>query len=106
MNTTTKTPPVLQTFEHFSVRIIRSKDGSQRAAEITPFGRAALRYFVPVEMLSLAAGKDAWMRDIKFKCSDCGEKHAAKEMECQLCPACYEKAEQENAQDKETTLPV
>lgn len=85
-----------QIFGETEVRIIKNSTTGQRAAEITPFGRAALRYFVPVEMLGLAAGKDAWMREIKFKCEDCGEKHAAKDMECNLCPSCYDKAGEEN----------
>lgn len=68
----------------------------RRAAQVSALGRSP--YYVPVELLALSAGKDAWMRDVRFKCSDCGKAHVAREMECELCPACYEKAGQENAE--------
>lgn len=68
-----------------------------RAAVIDPQGA---RRIVPVDLLPLAAGSDAWMREIRVKCVDCRKPVRAGDMECQLCPTCYEKAEQENeAQD-------
>lgn len=71
------------------VRILKSKTNGMRAAEIK--GRTGIR-IVPVDLLSLAAGRDAWMRDIEFKCADCRERLPAKDMECQMCPSCNEKA--------------
>ena len=94
--TAAKSIPAPQIFGNTEVRIRKAASG-QRAAEIVPFGRVALRFYVPLEMLSLAAGKDAWMREIQFKCTDCGTKHAAKDMECEMCPECNEKAMQSNA---------
>lgn len=96
-DTASPVTPAPQMFGNRQVRIVKSKSTGQRAAEITPFGRAALRFYVPVEMLSLAAGKDEWMKDIQFKCADCGVKHPAREMECEMCPTCFEKAGEENA---------
>ncbi len=60
--------------------------------------------YVPVELLSLAAGKDAWMREITFKCAACGERHAAKVMSNGYCETCVEKQEQENAALDNNTL--
>lgn len=50
---------------------------------------------VPLEIASLAAGKDAWMRDILAPCSDCKTHIKLGEMECNLCPDCYDKALQD-----------
>lgn len=94
---TIKTPSP-QIINKCYVRIMKRPNGD-RFAQIDPGGHISLRYHVPVQLLSLAAGKDAWMRDIEFRCADCREKHPASKMECELCPACYEKAEAENAAD-------
>lgn len=79
------------------VSVCVGADGSSynRAAIIDPQG---VRQIVPVDLLPLAAGRDAWMREIRVKCVDCRKTVRAGDMECQLCPACYEKAEQENAE--------
>lgn len=90
--------PNVQRIGHYQVRILKNKAG-QRAAEITPSSASARRFYVPVEMLSLAAGKDKWMRQIEFKCRDCRKPYPASKMECELCPDCYERAEQENELD-------
>jgi hypothetical protein len=59
-------------------------------------------YFIPVELLPLAAGKDAWMRDISVKCSGCRTPHRAGDMQAGYqdiaCQTCIDKAELENAE--------
>ncbi len=52
---------------------------------------------VPVDILRIAAGRDAWMRQIQGRCLECKAYVAVGETECELCPICYEKAEEENA---------
>lgn len=76
-----------------SVRITKGTGNGTRFAHITrPSGTVA----VPVELLGLAAGRDAWMRGIEVKCLDCGTWTKASEMECELCPGCLDKAMDEN----------
>jgi len=92
-----------QTIGTHTVRILRSKDGT-RFAEV--MRRSGLTYRVPAELLPLAAGKDAWMRDIRLRCSGCGLSHRAGDLECGLyCPACIEEAERENAKIDGRTEP-
>lgn len=68
---------------------------NRQFAEITPeSGRA---FFIPVEMLGLAAGKDEWMRRIMVRCADCGKRVPAGEMECRMCEECYDRSGEENA---------
>ena len=84
-----------QTFGTTTVRILRTRTG-ERFAEIQPKGRPA--YHVPTDLLSLAAGKDAWMRDIRVPCACCGESsYRAGDLESGLCPVCLQEAEEENA---------
>lgn len=64
-------------------------------AEITP--ASGRKFCVPLEMLGLAAGKDAWMRRIMVRCADCGKRVPAGEMECRMCEECYDRAGEENA---------
>ena len=95
--TTTEAPTPTQTFNHYSVRIRVNKAG-QRAAEITPFGRPSLRQYVPLELLALAAGKDAWMRNIQFKCASCRKLTVAGDTEGgEYCQACFDAQGEENA---------
>lgn len=84
------------------MRIIKTRRGT-RFAEIHPLRGATYR--VPVEMLSLAAGKDAWMREIEFECAGCGTPHSAAEMSTEYCPACVEAQEAENARLDGTEYP-
>jgi hypothetical protein len=76
-----------------NVTIIKNKAG-MRAARID-FG-----VFVPVEMLSLTAGKDVWMRQILLKCSECRTVHPAGALngggQDVCCDACLAKFEAEN----------
>jgi hypothetical protein len=55
-------------------------------------------YFVPVDLLSLTVGKDAWMKDIAVRCVDCRTIVFARDLDCDMCPDCYEKAGDENAE--------
>lgn len=72
------------------VRLCMMRSTGERMAIMNDHG-------YPVSLLGLAAGKDAWMRGIAVRCVDCRKRQPACEMECELCAACYEKAEQENA---------
>ena len=84
-----------QTFGTTIVRILQRRDGT-RFAEIRP--KLGPIYHIPAEMLSLAAGKDAWMRDIQLRCSGCRTHHRAGDMETGIyCPACVQAQEEENA---------
>lgn len=83
-----------QQFPAFTVSIMVSKKG-QRFAQIEPTGGRP--YHVPTEMLGLAAGKDAWMRAILVKCTVCRTPAKAGDMECEMCPDCYDAAGEENA---------
>lgn len=82
-----------QTINGFTVSIMVHKSTGQRYADIQKAGQ---RFDVPIEMLSLAAGKDAWMKEILVKCAECRTAVKAGEMECSMCPACYDKAGAEN----------
>ncbi len=73
-----------------SVRIMRCTNGMRNAVIDNA-------YNVPIEMLPLTAGKDVWMREIKVSCEDCKTPTRAGDMECNMCPACYEQAGEENA---------
>ena len=85
-----------QTIGTRTVRILRAKDGTRFAEVMRQLG---LTYHVPAELLPLAAGKDAWMRDIRLRCSGCGQPHKAADLGSGLyCPACVEDAERENAE--------
>lgn len=65
----------------------------------TPAGRLALfpaGDVVPASLLGLAAGRDVWMKQIPVACLTCGQKFPAGQLECELCPACFEAAGIEN----------
>lgn len=88
--------PFIQEFPEqlATVRITKPDANGNRFAHVS---RPGITVAVPIQMLALAAGKDAWMRKIKFRCMDCGERHPAEDMECELCQKCYAEAEEENA---------
>jgi hypothetical protein len=79
--------------------VICKTSSGQRFARVAYFGRLTRKGVarIPLELLALSAGQDAWMRGIQFKCAGCGAVLAASEMEGEYCPACNEKALQENA---------
>jgi len=79
--------------EECVVSIVRIRESGHRFAEIR-FGPEGTH--VPVELLGMAAGKDAWMREIRFRCSGCREPFKASEMEGELCPRCLEETEAYN----------
>lgn len=54
---------------------------------------------VPLEICRMAAGPDRWLRNVVFACVECKRDVRAGDTECAgLCPACYENAENENAE--------
>jgi hypothetical protein len=78
-----------QQFENGAlVNIMRSKETGQRYARVNQIGGFVR---VPLELLSLAAGKDAWMREIVFACPECKQRHPAHAMEGEYCQDCYAK---------------
>ena len=88
-------PTNIQTFGTTTVRIMKSLIGGARFAEIKPKGRPA--YHVPIELLALAAGKDAWMRKIQVRCTECRKPHAADELnDGGYCPTCVDAQDEEN----------
>ena len=88
-------PTNIQTFGTTTVRITKSLIGGARFAEIQPKGRPA--YHVPIELLALAAGKDAWMRRIQVRCTECRKLHAADELNGGgYCPTCVDAQDEEN----------
>jgi len=86
---------LIQHFPKGDIRVV-VRDG-MKGIRVFPLGyeRPLRSYVVPVEIASLAAGKDAWMRQVLVKCS-CGTRCHVGEMECGICPACYEQAGIEN----------
>lgn len=51
-------------------------------------GVMSIRY--PMQLCSLAAGKDAWMREILFRCPECKERKKAGEFSEVVCNDCFE----------------
>ncbi len=47
---------------------------------------------VPADIASIAAGPDAWLRDVLIRCTDCKTPTPVGTLEgYRLCPCCYEK---------------
>lgn len=76
-----------------TVSIMLVKDSTERIAQIV---QGSWVTQIPVDLLGLAAGKDAWMREIRFRCLGCHQPFKACEMEGQLCPKCLEETEAYN----------
>lgn len=56
------------------------------------------RLVVPVEIAALAAGKDAWMRQIPVECAEClCEFKLCDSDSAEYCQECFDKACEENA---------
>lgn len=54
-------------------------------------------FVVPLGIAAAAAGSDAWMRDLTFKCQDCHTLTMAGGSDgTELCPNCYERSGLEN----------
>jgi hypothetical protein len=100
--TGTETPTIStanQKFPGFTVTIKVATKGptaGTRYALILP-DSGSNSHVVPVELLSLTAGRDAWMKNILVRCSVCRVPTKAGEMECNMCEGCYEEAGEENA---------
>lgn len=84
-----------QTISGHHVRVQINAETKQRTALIDG------RMRIPLELLPLGAGKDAWMRKIVCKCEYCGTRHEAGTMEQSgnglQCGACFDQAGEENA---------
>ena len=78
-----------QSIKGNSVSIVRDKAGNR-------FAVINQRQMIALCLVELSAGKDAWMRGIEFKCSCCGVKHKASEMENEMCEDCVMDAYAEN----------
>lgn len=66
------------------VWIMKHRRTGARFAKIE--GRAAQ---VPFEICGLAGGRDAWMRDIEFRCTDCRKPTRAGDFDgSTMCPTC------------------
>lgn len=76
------------------VTIIKAKHTNARAFRILPLSGAA--YYVPLEIAALCVGKDAWMKDLTVHCSDCKGLVHVGDLECDLCPECYDAAGEAN----------
>lgn len=93
-NRTNPNPTSNQQIQGRVVTILRTKTG-MRVAHVTEHGVDSI---IPVELLPLCSGKDAWMREIRVKCAACRKVIVAREMECgELCQECFEAAGEENA---------
>jgi len=71
------------------INIVKNKAGNR-------FAVINERQMIPLCIVELSAGKDAWMRGIEFKCACCGIKHKAAEMENEHCESCVMEAYAEN----------
>lgn len=78
----------------FSVVIVSNEYGSLFAKFVAPTVQHFAPTFVPRDICKLAAGKDAWMRKIKFPCQSCGTMFECADQgdvpnECQTCGDAY-----------------
>lgn len=89
-------PTSNQVFGYFTATIVKNKTNGLRAAKLNRHGK--LYAYVPLEIVSHAAGKDTWMRDIKIRCLDCRKVGRIGDTECELCQDCYDKSTAENSQ--------
>ena len=91
MNSTpTVNPP--QIIAGHCVRVTRSKSTGQR------FARIDEHHSIPLDLCALAAGKDAWMRQIVCRCSYCDTREQVGNMEQgPTCQKCFDAQGEENA---------
>lgn len=89
---------LVQTYN--GLRITRHKtDTNMRVFKVTainPQNRVCRQFYVPYDIARLAAGKDAWMRNLLGKC-DCGANFPMHESDVPYCAKCQAEAERENA---------
>jgi len=54
--------------------------------------RAGSRRVLPVDLLGIAVGRDAWLRGVKVPCAGCGALTSARDLSAStLCPTCYDR---------------
>jgi len=84
---------LVQRYGKFTVRRFRNTRTGSRYFKIErPSG---VKYAVPYDIARVAAGKDAWMRDLLGRC-DCGKDFPMHESDVPFCAACQNEAEAEN----------
>lgn len=91
-NVTGKAPALPQIVAGRSVRIMRKKNGEGKHGARVAVIDGDRAGAVPVELLSLCAGRSLWMREISVKCLDCRKETRAGDLENEYCPACFDKA--------------
>ena len=88
---TTPLPP--QRFGPYTARVVRSISTGERF--IRSSGHA---HPIPLDIARLAAGPDAWLRQVVVKCSYCDNRQPVGETESgTCCQKCYDEAGEENA---------
>lgn len=86
-------PVLIQRYGLLVIRRFKSIDGMRCFKIIRPNGTF---FPVPYDIARLAAGKDAWMRNLLGKC-DCGANFPMHESDVPYCAKCQAEAERENA---------
>jgi hypothetical protein len=99
MNTPTITNTIPdQTFGKYTARVVRAKVGSARGI-LAMGGRFGAGQVIPLDLVPhLVDRKDQWMKKVLVRCGDCKVRIPAGTLECDMCPTCYEKAGEENAE--------
>lgn len=93
MSQPANTPKPPQVFGRYTARVVKSISTGERFIKTN-----AHAHPIPLDIARLAAGPDAWLRQVIVKCSYCDNRQPVGETECgTCCPSCYEEAEQENA---------
>lgn len=97
MSTPTTSPTVQKIGSH-TARTVRNRETGERFAILDERNR------IPLAILPLGAGRDAWMRKVVCKCDYCDNRHEAGTMEQGhkglQCAECFRKAGEElEAQD-------
>jgi hypothetical protein len=78
------------------VQILRSRDDRRKRFVAYKWGPHQRR--VPLDIAAIAAGPDLWLRYVKCRCGDCREETFVSASDIAgLCPACYEKDQDEIA---------
>lgn len=89
-------PP--QVFGRFQARVVRLRSTGER------FIRTNVHTgLIPLDIARLAAGRDAWLRQVIVKCSYCENRIPVGETESgTCCRACADECEAENARANES----
>lgn len=86
-------PVLVQRYNGNTIRRGKTADGMRVFKIAKANGQS---FGVPYDIARLAAGKDAWMRDLLGKC-DCGANFPMHESDVPYCAKCQAEAEHENA---------